>query len=107
MYLVDPRIERVIALIEENLRRSLSLDALARLAGLSSSRLRHKFKSEVGMTPTVYLQLVRMRKARELLNGHRLTVKEVRAAVGIKSDSYFAHQFKRFYGVRPSDQRTY
>jgi AraC-like DNA-binding protein len=91
--------------MEENPHRPLSLAAMARVAGLSSSRLRHKFKSEVGITPTVYLQQLRLRKAKELLTGNNLTVKEARAAVGLTSDSYFTHQFKRTFGNPPSHFR--
>jgi transcriptional regulator GlxA family with amidase domain len=102
----DPRIQRLLTLMEENPHRRLSLAGMARLSGLSSSRLRHKFKAEVGMTPTSYLQTLRLHKARELLQTNRLTVKEVRAAVGIRSDSYFTHQFKRTYGIAPSQSKA-
>jgi AraC-like DNA-binding protein len=104
---MDPRIQRVIGLIEEKPSHDLSLADMAQVAGLSPSRLRHKFKSEVGVTPTVYLQTVRLRRARELLNGYDLTVKQVKAAVGISSDSYFTHQFKRAFGIPPSRSRAY
>ena len=102
---MDPRIQRVILLMEENPDRELSLAGLAQLVGLSPSRLRHKFKSEVGVTPTVYLQTLRFEKAKQLLLTKFLTVKEVKAAVGISSDSYFTHQFKRAFGVSPSRSR--
>lgn len=80
---------------------------MARVTGLSASRLRHKFKAEVGVTPTVYLQSLRLRKAKQLLTTSNLTVKEARAAVGISSDSYFTHQFKRTFGNSPSHFRCY
>lgn len=102
---MDYRIQRVIAHMEEKPDRTLSLSCMARIAGLSSSRLRHKFKSEVGITPTVYLQTLRLRRAKELLTTNNLTVKEARAAVGITSDSYFTHQFKRTFGNPPSHFR--
>ena len=104
---VDLRIQRVILLLEENHDRSLSLSGMAQVAGLSSSRLRHKFKSEVGVTPTVYLQTLRLRKAKDLLTTNHLTVKEAKAAVGLSSDSYFTHQFKRAFGIPPSRSRIY
>lgn len=104
---MDLRIQRVIVLIEEEHDRGLSLAGMARVVGLSPSRLRHKFKSEVGVTPTAYLQTIRFRKAKELLTTNHLTVKEVRAAVGISSDSYFTHQFKRAFGIPPSRSRIY
>lgn len=99
---MDPRIQRIVTLIEERPDCALSLNGMARVAGLSASRLRHKFKAEVGVTPTAYLQMLRLHKARELLSNNDLTVKEVKAAVGINSDSYFTHQFKRAFGVPPS-----
>lgn len=99
---MDPRIQRVVASIEGDPHQRFSLEIMARTVGLSSSRLRHKFKSEVGVTPTVYLQIVRMRVAAELLKTKDLSVKEVRAAIGLESDSYFTHQCQRMFGAPPS-----
>jgi len=104
---VDSRIQRVIALIEEKPQQELSLALMAQVAGLSPSRFRHKFKSEVGVTPIVYVQTHRLRLAKDLLTANQLTVKEVKAAVGICSDSYFTHQFKRAFGIPPSRSRAY
>ena len=103
---LDPRIERVMAIIEANPHQRLSLTIMARVVHLSPSRFRHKFKSEVGITPTVYVQRVRMRVAADLLKNENVSVKEVRAAVGLGSDSYFAHLCKRVYGRPPSQLRN-
>ena len=103
---MDPRIQRLLTLMEENPGERLSLSTMAGVVGLSPSRLRHKFKAEIGITPTLYLQRLRLQKARELLQREGLSVKEVRAAVGIESDSYFAHRFKRAYGIPPSKSRS-
>jgi AraC-like DNA-binding protein len=59
------------------------------------------------VTPTVYLQNVRMRKAAELLKGENLSVKEARAAIGLESDSYFTHLCERVYGVTPSRMKEF
>lgn len=103
---MDSRIKSVIEFMEENLHRRLSLTTMSLVAGLSSSRLRHKFKDETGFTPTVYLENLRMKKAAVLLNNYRLRIKEVRAAVGIESDSYFTHRFSQTYGAAPSQVRA-
>jgi AraC-like DNA-binding protein len=103
---LDPRIERVIAIIEANSHQRLSLTIMARIARLSPSRFRHKFKSEVGITPTAYVQRVRLRIAVDLLKNDEVSIKEVRAAVGLGSDSYFAHLCKRVYGRPPSQLRN-
>jgi transcriptional regulator GlxA family with amidase domain len=99
---MDHRIRRLITIIETDVQRRLSLVSMARIAGLSSSRLRHKFKSEVGVTPTTYLHNMRMKVAGELLRSSELSVKQVRAAVGLESDSYFTRECRRTYGVPPS-----
>src|SRR6185295_9812821 len=103
---LDSRIQRLLALMEQNPGERLSLSDMADVVGLSPSRLRHKFKAEIGITPTSYLQQLRLQRARELLKRESLSVKEVRAAVGIGSDSFFAHQFKRAYGIPPSKSRS-
>jgi AraC-like DNA-binding protein len=103
---LDPRIERVIAIIEADPHQSLSLTIMARIARLSTSRFRHKFKLQVGITPTAYVQRARMKFAANLLKDDDVSVKEVRAAVGLRSDSYFAHLCKRVYGRTPSQLRN-
>ena len=103
---MDPRIERLITIIDGDCHQRLSLEGMARIANMSSSRLRHKFKSEMGVTPTVHLQKVRMRKAAQLLKDEKLSIKEVRAAVGLESDSYFTHLCERTYGVPPSRMKN-
>ncbi|HYW73234.1 MAG TPA: AraC family transcriptional regulator [Pyrinomonadaceae bacterium] len=102
---MDTRIQEIIAILNRDYHQSLSLQQLARGVGLSSSRLRHKFKTETGVTPTAYLGAIRMRSAEELLRSQSLSVKEVRAAIGLNSDSYFTHRFKRTFGVLPSHMK--
>jgi len=99
---MDPRIQRLVAFIEGNPHQRLSLGIMARSIGLSTSRLRHKFKSEVGITPTAYVRIIRMRVAANLLKTKELSIKEVRAAIGLESDSYFTHQCRRMFGAPPS-----
>jgi AraC family transcriptional regulator of arabinose operon len=99
---MDPKIRRLIAIIENDPNQTLSLTVMGRMVGLSPSRLRHKFKSEVGVTPTVYVQNVRLKLAEALLHCENLSVKEVRAAIGLESDSYFTRLCERFFGMPPS-----
>src|SRR2546427_2071619 len=99
---MDRNIQSVIALMLDNLDCKLSLSAMARFVNLSPSYLRHKFKAEVGITPTAYLKMLRMERARELLMTGGLIVKQVKLAVGVTSDSYFTNCFKRTYGSTPS-----
>ena len=98
--------QEVIRFMDSNLHRKLTLDALARTAYISTSRLRHSFKAEVGLTPAQYLQRLRMERAKELLETTRLSVKEIRSRVGISGDSHFVNDFRRAFGVPPARYRA-
>lgn len=103
---LDGRARRVIVFLENNFQRELSLSQMARVVGLSPSRLRHLFKTQTGTTPTQFLKNLRMRKAKGLLETTRLSVKEVMAHVGVNDPSNFTRDFKRAYGLTPIQIRN-
>lgn len=103
---MDPRIRVVISTIQSELSRKLAVEDLALLANISASRLRHLFKSQMGLTPAKYIKLARMQQAETLLQTTFLSVKEIMNRVGISNESYFSREFKKAYGVAPSKHRT-
>ena len=103
---MDHRALRVITLMQDDLRRDLTLAHIAQMVNLSTSRLRHLFKNEVGTTPTQYLRALRLQEAKRLLETTPLRVKEVRSAVGFVDDSHFVRDFKRAHGQSPVEYRT-
>lgn len=103
--IMDRRIEQVLNLMKQNLHRRLSLSEIALNVNLSPSYLRQLFRSEIGFTPMHYLTLLRMRKAKELLETTFLTVKEIRFKVGAGDKSRFVQNFKQVYGMTPKQCR--
>ena len=91
--------------MSEDLSRDFDLKALAVSINLSPSRLRHLFKNETGLTPAQYLKHLRLDRARELLDGSFLRLKEVMPLVGIKDDSHFVRDFKKAHGLPPRRYR--
>ena len=89
-----------------DLGREVSLNELAQSLNLSTSRLRHLFKDETGVSPAQYLKLQRMQRAKELLEATFLNVKEVMLQVGVKDKSSFVRDFKKLYGLSPSRYRV-
>jgi AraC-like DNA-binding protein len=61
---MDARIQKILHLMEDDFSRGLPLGRMARSVNLSSSRLSHLFKSELGMSPAQYLKTLRMKKLR-------------------------------------------
>ena len=106
LWIMDRRIQIVSAAIETDFRRAWRNEELAQLVNLSTSRLRHLFKAEMGRTPAQYLKFVRMREAQRLLLTTFLSVKEIMNRVGIADESHFGHEFRKAYGLAPSKYRS-
>jgi AraC family transcriptional regulator of arabinose operon len=97
---MDPRVQIVLALIAEDLRREPPLTTLAGFVHLSPSRLRHLFKAETGQTPAQHVKFLRLHKAQELLETTFLSVKEIMSSVGISNESHLCRISKRLTASR-------
>lgn len=93
--------------MKANLRRELTLGELAQSVNLSTTRLHHLFKAEMGGSPAKYLKWLRMRQAQELLETTALSVKEIMHAVGIKDESHFVRDFEMACGLTPARYRAH
>ena len=103
---MDRRIEVVISNMEAQCSRAWEVAELATLVNLSGSRLRHLFKQETGTTPAQYLKTVRLRKASVLLRTTFMSVKEIAITVGLTTASYFVREFRKSYGMTPTEYRN-
>lgn len=86
-------------------REPLRVPELAARVNLSPSRFRDLFSAQTGVGPAQYLQGLRLRRARLLIERTFLTVKEVMALVGYNDPSHFSRDFRRYHGVAPSSLR--
>lgn len=102
---MDIRVRQVIKLLSQDLSRNLDINALASSVDLSTSRLRHLFKDETGLTPAQYLKRLRLERARELMEESFLRLKEVMPQVGITDESHFVRDFKKTHGLPPIKYR--
>ncbi len=103
---MDPRVEKIQRMMRDNLHKEVSLGELARSVNLSVWRLGHIFRSHVGMAPIKYLRLLRMERAKELLETSCLSIKEIGYQVGLNDESHFVRDFKKTYGAPPMVYRT-
>ena len=92
--------------MREDVRGELSLGEFAQSVNLSVWRLCHIFKSDVGMPPIRYLRLLRMERAKDLLESSFLSVKEIAYQVGLNDESHFVRDFKSTYGYSPALYRS-
>ena len=89
-----------------DVRGELTLTEFAHSVNLSVWRLSHIFKSNVGMPPIKYLKLLRMERAKGLLESSFLSVKEIAFQVGLNDESHFVRDFKSTYGYSPTTYRA-
>lgn len=92
--------------MQADVRGELSLGEFAQSVNLSVWRLCHIFKSDVGMPPMRYLRLMRMERAKDLLESSFLSVKEIAYRVGMNDESHFVRDFKSTYGSSPACYRA-
>jgi AraC-like DNA-binding protein len=97
----DPRLTSALALIDAHYAEALTVDDLARAAGLSRFHFSRMFRDALGMSPYQYLQRIRLERARELLaSGHPVT--EAALSVGYRDLGRFAKAFREHFGCAPS-----
>lgn len=91
--------------MEGHLHRDLTLEEMARHVNLSPSHLRHLFKEETGTSPARFLKTLRLERAKGLIEGTFLNMKQIMDRVGIKDRRHFAKDFKKAYGLAPAEYR--
>lgn len=99
------RVQPVLRLMEERLDAPLDRLALARAAGLSTSRLNTVFRAAVSASPYAYLLRLRLRRAQDLLTASDAAVGHVAASCGFTDAFHFSRSFKLAFGTSPRAYR--
>jgi AraC-like DNA-binding protein len=95
------------AFIAEHLDEELSLEQVARAAGMSPFYFCKVFKAATGLTFTDYVARARVEKTKQLLLNPHTRVSEAAYAAGFQSLSQFNRVFRRVEGQAPSDYRDH
>jgi AraC-like DNA-binding protein len=79
-----------------------SMEELAASLGLSATHFHRLFKEHTGLTPYQYHLQLRIERARHMLQGAGMTIKEIASSLSFESPFHFSHAFKRKIGMSPS-----
>ena len=101
----DARLRRAVSYIHDNLAEDLSLEAMAGLAAMSTSRFSRAFKAATGRSPLQYVIEQRLQMAATLLRTTKLPVAEIAYRVGYNDLSRFGQHIKRRFGATPAKLR--
>ena len=99
-------VQEAIAYIQKNYQQEeLSTNFVARQVNLSTSWLSTKFKEEVGVGISDYLNSVRIHQAKKLFDEKDYMIYEVSEKVGFSSSQYFSKIFKQITGQTPNEYK--
>lgn len=99
------RINRVVARIDANYQRRLSLQEIAAAEFVSEAWLSRLFRKEVGVSFMQYITGLRLRKAAEQLTVTRRSVQQIAQQHGFASSRVMSDLFKREHGLTPRQFR--
>ena len=83
---------------------ALCVPWLANQLATSERQIFRKIEKFTGLTPNKYIRLLKLHKAKELLENYTYaTVNEVACAVGLKDPYYFSSLYKKEFGKKPKE----
>ncbi|MFW5857071.1 MAG: helix-turn-helix domain-containing protein [Planctomycetota bacterium] len=103
---LDPEVDAALRLLEEqHADPTLTVDRIARETGVHRSRLSRRFREQVGLPPSTYLQRLRLQKALTLLRDPALSIAEAAYASGFADPAYFSRCVRRDMRASPRELR--
>lgn len=102
----DFRVRKAIGYMRENLGGDFALCDVARASGLSRSHLFQLFRENLGLSPNLYYNTLRMEAAVDhLAEGRSRPLGELSRGLGFAMQSHFTRFFRTNMGVTPSEYR--
>jgi AraC-like DNA-binding protein len=92
---------KAVTWLRENFEKTLNVDELASMVGMSRSTLHHHFRGLTAMSPLQFQKQLRLRTARQKMLTEELDAASAAFAVGYESPSQFNREYKRFFGNPP------
>ncbi len=93
-------LKKALVHMEGNFHKKISVDELSDITHLSDSHFQRVFKANIGISPTRYLQNLRIEKAKELIKA-RNAFTDIAYDTGFFDQSHFNKYFKINVGMIP------
>ncbi len=97
--------DKILYYIKNNYNKELRLEFLAELFNYNSAYLGKSFKNYTGESFNVYIDKLRIERAKELLLNKDMRVYQISKEVGYKHIDYFHSKFKKYVGLSPLEYR--
>jgi signal transduction histidine kinase/DNA-binding LacI/PurR family transcriptional regulator/DNA-binding response OmpR family regulator len=94
---------KAIAYLHTHYKDPISRAQIALSIGVSDRHLSRCFQQEIGVTPIAYLNRLRVRIAKTLLETGNKSITDIALDVGFSTGGYFARVFREVEGVSPRE----
>lgn len=99
------KIKPVLEYIDTHYKESISLEDLAKIAGMNPKYFCRVFCSLTHYTPINYVNFYRIEQAAFMLDTTELSITEIGMECGFWESSHFTKVFKKYKGITPKEHR--
>ncbi|MBE6645576.1 MAG: helix-turn-helix domain-containing protein [Ruminococcaceae bacterium] len=97
--------DKVITYIKKNYNEKITLEELSKMAKLSPNYFIKRFKEKLGYSPIKYINILRIERAKFLLEHTEKPINEIMEDVGFWDSAHFSKLFKSETGYSPTKFR--
>lgn len=101
----DPLVQQAADWMAEHLAQDFSAQELAKTCHVSYRTLHRRFSQAAGQSPLEYMQALRVKHAKGLLENGRMSLEQIIARIGYDDASSFRRLFTREVGLSPAQYR--
>ncbi|MFC5469582.1 AraC family transcriptional regulator [Cohnella suwonensis] len=105
-YAPDPLVSSIVEWIRVHAAEPLTVSFIAEKYGYNRDYLSRLFKRTMGMNLQEYIHIQKMAKAKSLLTGSILTVKQIAFEIGMADEKYFIRLFRKYEHLTPTGYRN-
>jgi len=98
----NQKLHQIIEYINNNYKKELTLNDIAKSLYISKYYLSHFFKKKTGFTVIEFINSRRIIEAQKMLTGTNLNITDIAISVGFNSLNHFERTFKKINGITPS-----
>lgn len=98
------QISKAVEFAQRNLDKTLTIDDLSDIVNMSASAFHKKFKEVMHLSPLQYVKSIKLNKAYHYIVGGK-NAADAAYLVGYNSPAQFSREYKRFFGVAPSEHK--
>ncbi len=102
---INDKFKGVIDYINHNYNKTISTADICQKYGYNESYFCRKFKQITGLAPMIYIKLLRLESAKNLLKETKIDTAIISETCGFADMGYFQKSFKALYGITPAKYR--